>query len=744
MLPEFIEITAVIYLTIGILILLLGVLIFRENPNRRINRVTGIMMFLAALAPIMGAFGLLIKNVSPVSEIDLSILNRIYLVWEFFFPQLLLFSFIFPKENTFIRTHPRVTLLIFLPHSIHFVIIILFRSPESILQLMHFAESQITTLLQPMLIIINLVISLLSSFYEFHNGIFAFINLIYVLMAIFIMYQGYREFKNPMQRKQIGLVLWGIRVSVGLYAISFLLPKVTPLNVSEKLNYILTVLALIIGPGSIALAIIKYQFLDIRMIIRRGIIFSVISGLLVGIYLLIYGQAKRLITAIFGIDLPIVEILFLILAMIFFQPILSSIEETIERLFFDGKSKSRDILRTLSHEILHLIEIDALKNKIVNTLSEELQLDNVKILLKGKHNKLILECKKQDEMKRLEIPGNSQFISEMNNIDDPVKSSDIFPRISDQNEIATLKELDAIIFIPLKHHGELSGILCIGKKLSRSKFTTEDISMFKLLADQMAIALENIELYKEKLEKQLIDEEISVSSEIQRMLLPHSIPQGRNFEISAINLSSKEVGGDYYDFIEIDSRLVGIAIGDISGKGIPGAILMSNLQATFRAIATFSNSPAEVMGRINNQITSTTSTEKFATFLYGIFDNDALTFTYANAGHNFPILRKYTGETTFLKDSNLIIGIVKDTEYSDTQIHLEPGDILVFYTDGITEAINLKNDEFGEQHLIDVVQNTLINSAEELRNQIYENVQQFTAGRNQYDDMTLIVLRVMG
>ncbi|MBD3291178.1 SpoIIE family protein phosphatase [candidate division KSB1 bacterium] len=744
MLPEFIEIAAVIYLTIGILILLLGVLIFRENPNRRINRVTGIMMFLAALAPIMGAFGLLIKNVSAASEVDLSILNRIYLIWEFFFPQLLLFSLIFPKENRFIRTHPKITLLIFLPHFLHFIIALLFRSPESIMSLIAYAESQLTTVLQPLLIIVNLAISLLSSFYEFHSGIFAFINLLYVLLAIFIMHQGYREFESPLQRKQIGLVLWGIRVSVGLYAITFLLPKVTPLHVGEGLNYLLTILALIIGPGSIALAIIKHQFLDIRLIIRRGIIFSVISGLLVGIYLLIYGQAKRLVNVVFGIDLPIVEILFLILAMIFFQPILSSIEETIEKFFIGGRSKSRDILNTLSHEILHLIDIDALKNKIVNTLSEELQLENVKILLKSKQNRLILDCKRGESVDYMEIPGSSDFISVMGAIDDPVKSNDIYPRISDENELSKIRELKATIFIPLKHHQELSGVLCIGKKLSGSKFTTEDITMFKLLADQMAIALENIELYEEKLEKQRIDEEISVSREIQRMLLPHHIPQGRNFEISAINISSKEVGGDYYDFIETGSHFVGISIGDISGKGIPGAILMSNLQATFRATAPYSTSPAEVMTRVNNQITSTTSSEKFATFFYGVLDSDTLTFTYANAGHNFPILRKSTGETHFLKKSDLVIGIVKDTAYQDSRIHFEPGDVLVLYTDGITEAINLTNDEFGEQHLIEIINNTILNSAEELRNRIYESVQQFTTGRSQYDDMTLIVLRIMG
>jgi len=255
--------------------------------------------------------------------------------------------------------------------------------------------------------------------------------------------------------------------------------------------------------------------------------------------------------------------------------------------------------------------------------------------------------------------------------------------------------------------------------------------------------LENIELYEEKMVKQRMEEEISVAREIQQMLLPNSLPTGKNFEISAMNIPSKEVGGDYYDFIQFDERQIGIAIGDIAGKGIPGAILMSNLQAAFRASAWQYRNPVQVMDKINNQIARTTSSEKYATFFYGIFDTHKLTFTFTNAGHNFPIIKKETGEHSFLSEGGLIIGVQSDFKYQSTTVKLKPGDTIVFYTDGITEALNLDVEEFGEQQLINIVLNYPFRTAEELRNHIYEEMMKFTEGTAQYDDLTLIVLKIL-
>ena len=737
-----INLISIIYLTIGVLILLLGILIFRENPNKRINKTTGIMLFFAALGPIMGGFGILLKEYSATIDINLIMLERIFLIWEFFFPLLLVFAFIFPNEKSILKDYPKLTPLLFIPHVVHFIIILIFSSPEAILSLISFTQININFLLQPFLIVLNLLLTLISYFYEFHTTIFAFINLVYVVLAIFIMYQGYRELTDPRLKKQVGLVLWGIRVSVGLYVITFLLPKFFPIYASENLNYFLTILALLIGPGSVALAIIKYQFLDIRLIIRRGIIFSVTSGLLVGIYLLIYANTKRLFTAILGVDLPIVEVLFLVLAVIIFHPILSSIEDTVEKFFGQARTSKKIILDSLSHEIIHIIDTDNLIKKVSTVLKENLILENVTILLNKDDENFVVENNPILLNNKIKFHKDSEFITFINGINESIKCVDLLSRITNQIERQKIQQLKSYLLIPLKHHDVLCGILSLGKKITKNKFTTEELNSIKLLADQITITVENIALYDEKLEKQRIDKEISVAREIQRMLLPHEIPQGRNYNISAINISSTRVGGDYYDFVQLNDHLLGIAIADISGKGIPGALLMSNLQATLRAVTNGNISPAKVTAKINNQITQTTSPEKFATFLYGIFDTKKLIFKYTNAGHNYPILRKIDGECSYLTQADLIIGVSENYKYNENKIQLKTGDTLVFYTDGITEAIDSQQDEFSEQHLLDIVAAYEASSAENLRNYIYEEVLDFTKGQSQYDDITLIVLQV--
>ncbi len=734
---DYLRFTSIIYLTLGILILLLGILIFRENPTRRINRVTGMMMFLAALAPIMSAFSILIRKSSPELHIETSIFSRIYLIWEFFFPQLLLFSLIFPKENVLIKNHRGIAPLLYLPHFLQLFVILLFRSSDSILSLINFTHTRVNIILQPFFILINLLLTLLSYIYEYHNSIFALINLIYALLAIYIMHRGYTELTRASERKQIGIVLWGIRVSIGLYVINFLVPKIFPIQVSEKLNYALTFLALFIGPGSIALSIIKYQFLDVRLIIRRGIIFSLTSGLLIGIYLLLYSQAKNIFTAVFGIDIPFIEIFFLIMAIIFFQPILNSLEETVERIFGQDKPDYRHVLQSLSHDILHVIEMDQLREKIIQTLKDAMMLESVHLLLKNKDNHFVFNSHTE------RLSAKNEFIFLMSGLSDHITIDEVLGRIQNEDAFQAIHALNASLFFPISHHNTLQGVLCLGRKLTREKFSAEDLTSLRVLSDQIAIALENTELYKEKLEKQRIDEEISVTREIQKMLLPHEIPQGRNFEIAAMNISSKEVGGDYYDFFRIDERRVGIAIGDISGKGIPGAILMSNLQATFRAVVMNNPSTADTTFKINNQITRTTSAEKYATFFYGILDTKKLSFTYTNAGHNYPILKKKDGECFYLKESGLIIGVMEDYIYHENSIKLNIGDVLILYTDGITEAINKRQDEFSEGHLLNLVCATPVTSAENLRNIIYQEVVNFRQGSTQFDDITLIVVNLI-
>ncbi|MDW7679232.1 MAG: GAF domain-containing protein, partial [bacterium] len=594
---NFAFITSIIYLSIGVLLFLLGLFIYRENKTKRLNRITAVMIFFAALAPLMGAFGLMILKTNSQLRLDLEIFHGWFLLWEFFFPQLLIFSLVFPEERQIIKKFPRIIYFIYLPHLFHFMVILIFRSPESILSLLSIpqTDSAFSIFLQPVSILFNMILTGVSLFYEFHVNFFALINLIYVIAAILIMYQGYHRLSTPRTKKQVGLVLWGIRASVGLYAIAFLLPKIFPIRTSDTLIYFFTILALLIGTGSIAWAIIKYQFLDISTRISRDFLVSICSGLLLGMYLIIYFHLKRIVPSVLGLNLPIVEVILIILAVVLFQPVFKKIQLILNKIFGRDKSDHRSILKTLSHDILTMLDLDKLKAKITATLSESLMLENVHLIIENLNSDFEVEYQQKEQPDKYIFHKNSQFIQLMRVQPSAVGHEDILSQISNDEEKGLLNQLNSYLLIPLSHRGDLNGILCLGNKLTRMSFSEEDAALLSLLSDQIAIALENIQLYQEKLAKQRIEEEILVAREIQQMLLPNKIPRGNNFEISAMNIPSKQVGGDYYDFIQFDDQTLGVAIGDIAGKGIPGAILMSNLQAAFRAAAWQHRDPVQVI-----------------------------------------------------------------------------------------------------------------------------------------------------
>jgi sigma-B regulation protein RsbU (phosphoserine phosphatase) len=244
------------------------------------------------------------------------------------------------------------------------------------------------------------------------------------------------------------------------------------------------------------------------------------------------------------------------------------------------------------------------------------------------------------------------------------------------------------------------------------------------------------------LDKQRIEEEINLAREIQKNLLPHHFPSGDRYELAGYNLPSKEVGGDYYDFIPIDERKIGIAIGDIVGKGIPAAILMSNLQAALRISASQAITTQDVMRQVNIQITRTTTVEKFATFFYGVFDTEKFSFEYSNAGHNFPILWRNHGVYNLLRKGGIVIGVMENALYESELISMSPGDFLVMYTDGITEALNPLEEEFGEQRLLQTIENVSHKSAQDILDSIIDAVSNFTHNYLQFDDLTLVVLKI--
>ena len=236
------------------------------------------------------------------------------------------------------------------------------------------------------------------------------------------------------------------------------------------------------------------------------------------------------------------------------------------------------------------------------------------------------------------------------------------------------------------------------------------------------------------------EEELKRAREIQQMLLPSTLPQLAGVQIAGAWQPAREVGGDYFDVIQLDKNRLGICVGDVAGKGITAALLMANLQASFRAFATSEASPQLVCTKLNKFLCANIASGKFVTFFYAVLDADARTLTYENAGHSPGLLLRSDGTTETLPGGGAVLGALPDWTYQDYTVQLQPGDQLLLSTDGITEAENAKLEEFGEERLLEAAR-ARHGSALEVQRAIMQQVTTFCGG-NFRDDATLLVLRI--
>jgi phosphoserine phosphatase RsbU/P len=259
-------------------------------------------------------------------------------------------------------------------------------------------------------------------------------------------------------------------------------------------------------------------------------------------------------------------------------------------------------------------------------------------------------------------------------------------------------------------------------------------------------------LVKERVQKERLERELEIAKEVQEQLFPKYPPKLKNMELTGLCLPARIVSGDYYDFLKFDDRFMGLALGDICGKGISAALLMANLQATLRSNVFVRGTCAHdneiaadgriaaVVGVLNQQIYNFTSANKFASFFYALYDDQESTLTYCNAGHNPPLYFTGSGFRR-LSTGGTVVGIFPDAEFEQEAIQIESGDILVAYTDGITESVNEYGEEFGEQRLIDLVRGKSDLPAEKLQKAIVDEVLGWAFEEERDDDMTLIVAK---
>ena len=272
-------------------------------------------------------------------------------------------------------------------------------------------------------------------------------------------------------------------------------------------------------------------------------------------------------------------------------------------------------------------------------------------------------------------------------------------------------------------------------------FNRRQLSLIQVFASQAAISVERARLHEEILNGKKIEEQLNVAREIQRTFLPRANPNLLGYDIAGINISSGQVGGDYYDFITILDSQTGIAIGDVSGKGVPASLIMASFRASLIAEIRNNYAIRAIAHKVNNLLYESITSGNFVTAVYSVLDSRNHILTFCNCGHDLPILLRADGEVEFLREGGPVLGITQDAKYEERPVFLHRGEIVVFYTDGVTEVFDSNGEQFGLERLIDLIKDNRNKPAEEIQSITHRAVKAFAAPDHVYDDFTMVVLK---
>ena len=311
---------------------------------------------------------------------------------------------------------------------------------------------------------------------------------------------------------------------------------------------------------------------------------------------------------------------------------------------------------------------------------------------------------------------------------------------------APIRQTDGVVHsllcVPLRLKGRLIGVLSVFNKRGKEGFTESDQRLLAIIAAQSAQVIENARLGEEEKALQLMQQELKMAHDIQNKLLPTESPAIPGFRIAGRSLAARNVGGDYYDYYPAGDRYA-ICLGDVSGKGMPAALLMACTQATVRGQTLVESSAARCIERSNKLLYQITDSDKFVTLFFALLDPDGRRLHYTNAGHNPPILLS-DKQVQPLDVGGPVLSILASITYQQAHLDLHSGDLLVIYSDGFSEAMNRRFEEFGEERLLEVITaaRDLELSPEEVIERSFEAVRQHSGGAPQTDDMTMVALKV--
>jgi sigma-B regulation protein RsbU (phosphoserine phosphatase) len=517
------------------------------------------------------------------------------------------------------------------------------------------------------------------------------------------------------------------------------------------------ILMMALFPITLAYIVVVYRALDVRVVLRLGLqyalarrsVMAVQSFLSIGVLLYALEAAGP------GVD-PLTRYAALAAALAFVAllfPVARMTRTWTDRRFFRAAYNAEQILSDLAEQVRSIVETRPLLETVARRISESLYVPRIAMLLKENGVFRPAFTLGYGETPDAAFPESAKVAEWLRHglepqvlyLDDP--ASWVYREVRDSQELHGLKALDTQLLLPLSTNQGLVGFASLGPKRSEEPYSPTDLRLLRSLALQTGLAIENSRLTaavaEEIAQREQLHREMTFAREVQQRLFPQRSPIVPGALFAGACRPAQSVGGDYYDFVDLPGGKAGLAVGDVSGKGMPAALLMAALQASVRGQAMNGvRDLAVFLGNVNKLIYDMSPKSHFATLFYAEYDPATRMVRYASGGHNPPILLQSENKLQLLTPTGPGIGLSRRGRYEHAGVALQPGDVLIAYTDGFTEAMNAAREEYGEARLIDAARQHASLEPPQIIASLMSEVDRFVAGAEQQDDMTMVVLKI--
>lgn len=604
------------------------------------------------------------------------------------------------------------------------------------------------TYLMPLAIFLVSVVFVVSRFYLRPVGESAVMVILtisqlywlgYLVASVAIFIRSYRLAPRA-QRQKLRVVIAGTCAGIVPFIATTILRQV----VAGEHTVLEQASTLCLGfiPATYAYAILKHGAIQLNDVVRKGLVYALLTGVVVAAYYVLVKSLGDLMMREFNVSRFVFTPFTILVLAAIFEPARKWIQRLVDRFFYRGEYIYRQEVYDFNRQLARKLKHEEIFDSFVERVDGLLKSSFIAIYTRGDKKSLTLERKTGETPDLPDTFPLSSFLGRyFSRFTSPLlveflEHSWKRPKMdSESRRFLSIPGLGVCLPVAARDH--FVSLILLGQKRSSLVYSRADADLLETFAEQLALVLQNAELLESSIEKERLQNEVMLARDIQLSLLPTDPPAHADIEILGQMESSFEVGGDYFDYFFVDEDRIAVAIGDVSGKGIPAAMLMSSLRAIFKNLAIEGKlPPAELNLELNAYLYNHAKTDQFATFFYGVFDLRNSRFTFSNAGQ-CPALLLKSDYVDRLGQGGMVLGVRDSLPYREGNVLIEPGDLLFFYTDGVTEQKNDEGEEYGEDRLIDFLQEHKNLPIGDLQRALLEDVLNFGGGR-QDDDITSV------